>query len=96
MNCSIQTIPVFRRSDIFPGKLQLREYDMDSTYLFAAFFWGTIGFGFFIYGKKQKSLAHLLGGIILMGTSYLVKTAVNLSLCGVAIIAGIYILRSRL
>jgi len=66
---------------------------MDTGFLFAAFFWGTVGFGFFIYGKKQKSPVPLVCGIVLMGMSYFVKTPLSLSLLGIAVIALIYILK---
>ena len=68
---------------------------MNVSYLFAAFFWGAIGFGFFIYGKKQKSMIPLVGGILLMGVTYLVRTALNLSLISIAIIGGIYVMSKR-
>ena len=68
---------------------------MNVSYLFTAFFWGTIGFGFFIYGKKQKSMIPLVGGILLMGVTYLVRTALNLSLISIAIIGGIYVMSKR-
>ena len=66
---------------------------MDTAYLFSALVWGSVGFGFFIYGKKQKSLAHLLGGILLMSASYFAKTPLYLSLAGIVIIAGIYMMK---
>ena len=68
---------------------------MDTYYIFAAFFWGTIGFGFFIFGKKQKSIIPLVGGILLMGLSYMIKSALNLTLISCAIIAGIYVVSRR-
>lgn len=68
---------------------------MDYTYLFAALLWGSIGMGFFIYGKKQKSLYPLIGGILLMGISYVIRTALYLSLASMAIIGGIYVMRKR-
>ena len=69
---------------------------MDSSYIFAAFFWGTVGFGFFIFGKKQKSIIPLIGGILLMGISYAIRTALNLSLISIAIIVAIYVANRRM
>lgn len=69
---------------------------MDSSYIFAAFFWGTVGFGFFIFGKKQKSIVPLIGGILLMGISYVIRTALNLSLISIAIIVAIYVANRRM
>ena len=66
---------------------------MDTGYLFAVLIWGSIGLGFFIYGKKQKSPVPLAGGIVLMGASYFAKTPMALSLFGTAIIAVIFVLK---
>jgi hypothetical protein len=63
-----------------------------SSYLFAALIWGSIGMGFAIYGKKQRALAPLLGGILLMGISYLISSALLMSLVGVALVVGILFL----
>jgi len=68
---------------------------MEFSYILAAFVWGTVGFGFFIFGKKQKSIIPLVGGILLMGISYVIRTALNLSLLSIAIIIAIYVLSKR-
>jgi hypothetical protein len=65
---------------------------MGSTYLFAALIWGSIGLGFAIYGKKQKALPSLLGGILLMGISYIISSALYMSLVGVVLVAAILLL----
>ncbi len=62
--------------------------DISST-LFASLIWGSIGLGFAIYGKKQRATAPLVGGIGLMGISYLIGSALVMSLVGVALVAGI-------
>ncbi len=61
----------------------------NSSYLFAALIWGSIGLGFAIYGKRQKAMVPLLGGILLMGISYLISSALYMSLVGAALVAGI-------
>jgi len=66
---------------------------MDAGYLFAALIWGSVGMGFFIYGKKQKSPVPLACGMILMGASYFARTTMSLSIFGCAVIAVIYILK---
>jgi len=60
-----------------------------SGYLFAALIWGSIGLGFAIYGKRQKAPVPLLGGILLMGISYLISSALYMSLVGAVLVAGI-------
>ena len=64
--------------------------------LIASFLWGTIGFGFAIYGKKQESYVPLIGGIALMAGSYfLASSAWIMSIFSVAVIAAIYWLKGR-
>jgi len=65
--------------------------NFDTSALFASIFWGGLGVGFFVYGKKQQSAGPLLGGIALMGISYLIaNSAVWMSLAGAGILAGLY------
>ncbi|MCE5249769.1 hypothetical protein LLG96_06065 [bacterium] len=66
------------------------QNSMNPAYLFSAIVWGAVGLGFFIYGKKQKSAIPLIGGIVLMGITYLVKDSLNMALVSLAIIAGMY------
>ena len=63
-----------------------------SAYLFAALIWGSIGLGFAIYGKRQKALVPLLGGILVMGISYFITSALYMSLVGIALVAAIVLL----
>jgi hypothetical protein len=60
------------------------------SYLFAALIWGSIGTGYAIYGKKQRAPVPLVGGIALMGISYVITSALYMSLTGVALMAGIF------
>jgi hypothetical protein len=60
-----------------------------SSTLFASLVWGSIGLGIAIYGKKQRAIAPLAGGILLMGISYLIGSALVMSLVGVSLLAGI-------
>ena len=62
----------------------------NAGYLFAALIWGSIGTGFAIYGKKQKATAPLLGGLLLIAITYLITSALYMSLVGVALVAGIW------
>jgi len=62
----------------------------NSSYLFAALIWGSIGLGFAIYGKKQQAMVPLVGGILLMGVSYLISSALYMSLVGAVLVAGIF------
>jgi hypothetical protein len=58
--------------------------------LFASLLWGSIGIGFCIYGKKQRSAPPWIGGIALIAISYLIRSPLWMSLASVGIIAGIW------
>lgn len=61
---------------------------LNSSVLFASLIWGSIGLGFVIYGKKQKSLVPWVGGLLLMGISYLISSALVMSVLGILLVAG--------
>jgi hypothetical protein len=65
------------------------------SFLFASLIWGSVGFGYFIYGKKQQSLAPMVGGIVMMGVSYFVSSALLMSLICILLIVAIYMLLKR-
>jgi hypothetical protein len=69
----------------------LSSFHLDAGGLIASLFWGGIGLGFFVYGKKQRSAPPLFGGIALLGISYfLADSAFWMSLAGAGILIGIY------
>ncbi len=51
---------------------------------------GTIGFGFFSYGKKQNALVPMLTGVGLMFVPYFVSNVYMLVLIGAALVAAPY------
>jgi hypothetical protein len=70
--------------------------NFSASYLFANVLWGSIGVGFFIYGKKQSSFVPLIGGVAMIGVSYFINSALLMSLVSVAIIGAIWFLSDRL
>ncbi len=68
---------------------------MDPLSLYASLVWGTVGFAFFIYGKKRKRQVPLIGGIVIMAVSYFLKP-MALSLTSVAVMAAIYFFSKRM
>jgi hypothetical protein len=60
-----------------------------ASFLFASLIWGSIGVGFAIYGKKQRAMAPLVGGLVLIAISYLISSALLMSLVGVMLVVGI-------
>jgi hypothetical protein len=62
------------------------------SFLLASLLWGTVGFGYFIYGKKQGLWVPMIGGVVLMALSYLGGTALIMSLLSLAVIGAVYFL----
>ena len=48
---------------------------------------GSIGLGFFVYGKKQKTIVPILCGIGLMAIPYLISNLYILVLAGIVLAA---------
>ena len=67
----------------------------DTSFLFASLFWGSVGTGYFIYGKKQQVASALVGGILMVGVSYLISSALLMSLVCLGIVAGVYYFSKR-
>jgi hypothetical protein len=58
-----------------------------STNLFLSMLFGSVGFGYFIYGKKQSKFIPLLVGLALCGYPYFVSNIYVMLLIGVVLIA---------
>lgn len=54
---------------------------------------GSIGLGFFVYGKKQKAIIPLLSGIGLMVVPYFISNMYILILSGIVLAALPYIIK---
>jgi hypothetical protein len=67
----------------------------NANFLFASLIWGSVGVGYFIYGKKQRSSVPMIGGIVMIAVSYLIGSALLMSLLSMGIILGIYVLWKR-
>jgi len=63
----------------------------------ASLLWGlllsSIGLGYFLYGKKQRSVVPLLCGLALMGIPYFITSSTVLVICGAALAAIPYFVR---
>jgi hypothetical protein len=66
-----------------------------ASFLFASLAWGSIGVGYFIYGKKQQSLPAMVGGILMVGVSYFISSALLMSLICIVVIVAVYGLLKR-
>lgn len=66
---------------------------MDTASLLWGLLFGSIGLGFFIYGKNQKALVPAACGVMLMIFPYFVSSMPLLVAIGVALIAAPYFIR---
>ena len=63
-----------------------------STLMWGVIF-GSIGLGFFVYGKKQKAVIPLISGIGLIVVPYFISNIYLLVLSGIVLIALPYFIR---
>ena len=68
---------------------------LNAPYLVAALIWSSVGLGLFIYGKIQQSMLPLFGGLLLIGLSYFIESALTMSLAALALLGGVYWLRKQ-
>ena len=68
---------------------------LDAKFLFASLIWGSIGVGYFIYGKRQQEVVPLVGGLVMIAVSYLVSGALLMSLISIVLIATVHFLLRR-
>ena len=69
--------------------------NFDASFLFASLLWGSIGVGYWIYGKKQREMMPMIGGAAVIGISYLVSSWLLMSLLGLALVVAVYLLVKR-
>jgi uncharacterized membrane protein HdeD (DUF308 family) len=67
----------------------------DANFLFASLLWGSIGVGYFIYGKKQDAMMPMVGGILMIAISYLVSSWLLMSLLCIALMVAVFLLVKR-
>jgi hypothetical protein len=63
-----------------------------STLIWGIIF-GSIGLGFFVYGRKQKAIVPMLSGIGLMVFPYFIENTYILILSGIVLVALPYFIR---
>ena len=63
-----------------------------TSFLFASLVWGSVGVGYFIYGKRQGSWAPMVAGVLMVAVSYFVASVVLMSLICLATMAAVYVL----
>ena len=66
---------------------------MDTSSLLWGLLFGSIGLGFFVYGRRQRMVVPLVCGVALMIFPYFVSNTMLLVIVGVALIAVPYFVR---
>jgi hypothetical protein len=70
-----------------------RGFQLNTSSLLWGLLFGSIGLGFFLYGRKQRAVVPLLCGLALMVFPYFVANAILLVAIGVGLMAIPYFLR---
>jgi hypothetical protein len=65
---------------------------LDLNFLFASLIWGSIGVGYFIYGKKQQSIVPLIAGVLMITTSYFASSAWVMTAICLGLMTAAYVL----
>ena len=66
---------------------------MNSSTLLCGLLFSSIGFGFFLYGRKQRAVVPLVCGLALMIYPYFIPNVLALIAIGIALAAIPYFLR---
>lgn len=66
---------------------------MSTSLLLWGVLFGSVGFGYFLYGRKQRAVVPLVCGIALMAFPYFVANTVLLVVVGIALAAVPYFVR---
>ena len=69
---------------------------MNTNIFLASLVWGAIGSGFVIYGKKQREMVPLYGGIAVVATSYFAESALVMSVICTGLLVATYFFRHSL
>jgi hypothetical protein len=59
--------------------------------LFTSLVWGSVGFGYFIYGKKQQSPPPAIGGILIIAASYFCTSFSSMTAASMFLIGAIHL-----
>lgn len=68
---------------------------LNTNFLFASLIWGSVGVGYWVYGKRQSSMSSMFGGVAMIAASYLVSSWLLMSLICLATAMGVYLLMKR-
>lgn len=60
------------------------------SFLLASLLWGSVGVGYWIYGKKQREMIPMIGGVLMIAVSYFVSSWFLMSLLSIALMVAVY------
>jgi hypothetical protein len=66
---------------------------MDTSIILWSLLFGSVGLGFFVYGKKQKAVVPLFSGLVLMIYPYFVSNSILLVAIGTALVVLPFFIR---
>ena len=66
---------------------------MNASTLMWGVLFGSIGFGYFMYGRKQKAVLPLLSGLGLMVCPYFITNTILLVCAGIVMVALPFVIR---
>jgi len=64
---------------------------VNPSWLLTSLVIGSVGFGFFMYGKKQRRMPHLAVGVVLMVYPYFVSGVTATIVIAVALVGLLYL-----
>lgn len=67
-----------------------QQYWLNQHYLWASCVWSAIASGYMVYGWRQKSMIPFLGGLVMTAASFLIVSALLMSLACLAIMFAIW------
>ena len=65
---------------------------MDTNTLLLSILFGSLGMGFFLYGKKQQRFIPLVAGLALMVCPYFIPNTIALAVVGVILTASPFLI----
>ena len=64
---------------------------LDANAILLSMLIGTVGFGFFLYGKKQRRIPQAAGGIVMMVYPYFVPDLLLMGAVAVVLVAAMWL-----
>lgn len=64
--------------------------NLNTSFLFASLVWGSVGCGYFIYGKKQSAMWPMIGGIAMIAFSYIITSWALMSALCILVAVAVY------